>query len=461
MRKLCVLVFVICFFAPGCALLKEKQENKLVTNTAKTRDIESWQWKIREGTAKEFKQGGIDVDIQFEKVELKEILSLLMGIIKENYIIVDNLIGTVDIEIKGRFKRDEILKMLKTVLNSKNYELIKNGALYGIHSYENLHDLNIQSSPDDTKNVYLYRLQYETSENLKSLLNDVFPEIQITENKNINVLIIKAVNDDYKKIREVIKKFDKRPKQVLVEFTIMEVTLNDALKYGVEYFIRKTSDRGGNISLLADGISSGSSRILSNGLKAFTFHRDFDSFLTILKSESKVDIISNPNVLVQDGQTSVIKIGREEPIRKGTSVSANGLRSENIEYRDVGVILNVRVNVEENNVVKLYLSQEVSDIVSPSENPLIDSPSFTKNVIELNTLINDGQNIYIGGLMENSTTKIVRKIPLLGDIPYFGKIFRSEDINKTKTELILLVSVEILFNETDFENQKLKFVRKT
>ena len=74
--------------------------------------------------------------MQFEQVELKDVVSLLMGIIKENYIIVDDLIGYVDIEIKGKFKRDEILKMVRTVLNSKNYQLIKNGALYGIHNNE-------------------------------------------------------------------------------------------------------------------------------------------------------------------------------------------------------------------------------------------------------------------------------------------------------------------------------------
>lgn len=126
LRKLIILVFVICFFAPGCALLEKKPEKKLFTNTAaKTKKVEKWQWKVKEGKAKEFEKGAIDVDIQFEQVELKEVVSLLMGIIKENYIIVDDLIGYVDIEIKGRFKRDEILKMVKTVLNSKNYELIK------------------------------------------------------------------------------------------------------------------------------------------------------------------------------------------------------------------------------------------------------------------------------------------------------------------------------------------------
>ncbi len=164
LRIQCVLVFVICFFAPGCTLLNKKPEKKLFTNTTKTKNVESWQWKVKDGKTKpELKKGGIDVDMQFEQVELKDVVSLLMGIIKENYIIVDDLIGSVDIEITGKFKRDEILKMVRTVLNSKNYQLIRNGSLYGIHNSENLNDLNIQISPDDTKNVYLYSLQYDIS----------------------------------------------------------------------------------------------------------------------------------------------------------------------------------------------------------------------------------------------------------------------------------------------------------
>ena len=135
-KKICVLVFVICFFAPGCVLLKKKPEKKLFTNTAKTKNVEKWQWKVKEGKVNEFEKGGIDVDVQFEKVEMEDVVSLLMGIIKENYIIVDDLIGSVDIEIKGKFKRDEILKMVSAVLNSKNYQLIKKGALYGIHNNE-------------------------------------------------------------------------------------------------------------------------------------------------------------------------------------------------------------------------------------------------------------------------------------------------------------------------------------
>lgn len=179
----------------------------------------------------------------------------------------------------------------------------------------------------------------------------------------------------------------------------------------------------------------------------------------MLRSESKVEILSKPNVLVQDGKRSTIKIGREEPIKTGTTVSANGLASETIVYRDVGVILKVKVDVEENNIVKLELTQEISDIATPVVNPLIESPSFTSKVIQMNTLINDGQKIYIGGLMETVEENRIKKIPLLGDIPYLGKVFRSEDNVKTKIELILLLSVDVLNNEQEFEDKKIKFVR--
>jgi len=165
-------------------------------------------------------------------------------------------------------------------------------------------------------------------------------------------------------------------------------------------------------------------------------------------------------VLVQDGKRSTIKIGREEPIKTGTTVSANGLASETIVYRDVGVILKVKVDVEENNIVKLELSQEISDVATPVVNPLIESPSFTTKVIQMSTLVDDGQKIYIGGLMETVEENRIKKIPLLGDIPYLGKVFRSEDNVKTKTELILLLSVDVLNKESDFKRQKIKYVRK-
>ncbi|MFQ5685474.1 MAG: type II secretion system protein GspD, partial [Candidatus Scalindua sp.] len=289
---------------------------------------------------------------------------------------------------------------------------------------------------------------------------DVFDDSEITQNKNINMIIIKGSKDEYVKIRDVIRKIDKRPKQVFVEFTIMEVSLTNGLKYGVEYFVRENKLRGGNISLLPSGVNTGQGNIISDGIKAFAIHTNYREFITMLRSETKVDIISKPNVLVQDGQRSVINVGREEPIKKGTTVSANGLASENIEYRDVGIILNVKVEVEESDIVKLLLKQEISDVVSATVNPLISSPSFTKTSIEMSALIKDGDNIYIGGLIEKEENKKIKKVPLLGDIPYLGKLFRSEDIVKTKTELILLLSVDVLNKESDFDRQKIKFIRK-
>ena len=122
--------------------------------------------------------------------------------------------------------------------------------------------------------------------------------------------------------------------------------------------------------------------------------------------------------------------------------------------------LEVKVDVEENNIVKLELTQEISDVATPLENPLIESPSFTTKVIQMSTLVDDGQKIYIGGLMETVEENRIKKIPFLGDIPYLGKVFRSEDNVKTKTELILLLSVDVLNKESDFKRQKIKYIRK-
>ncbi len=128
-------------------------------------------------------------------------------------------------------------------------------------------------------------------------------------------------------------------------------------------------------------------------VKAFTFQKDFDAFITILRSVSDVKILSKPNLLVQDGETSKIQVGSDEPVRSSTTLSGAGLSQESIEYRSVGVLLEVKVDIEESNVVKLKLIQELSTIVKSPEDTSIDSPSFRTNKVELTTLINDGENI--------------------------------------------------------------------
>ena len=464
---MCRIILLILFvFFSGCTVFPKKQidvpDIKDPVYKKEKQDTKN-QWKVVEGKEKPvIKRGGVPVDLQFDQIDLKDIVSLLMGMAKENYVAADNLIGLVDIEVKGRYSREDLLEIVRTILKSKNYEFIKKGSIYGIYNIAEDDGVLLHISPDEDKSVYIYHLQYSESKSLKPILNDIFPDIMISDNQNENILIIRCFKNEYKNVRDVINQFDKKPKQVLVEFTILEVTLTDGLRYGVEYFFNKGKHRGGNISLLTDGIqqASGALPIVDGGLRAFMFQKDFDSFVTMLATESRVDIISKPNVLVQDGKSSTIKIGREEPIKRGQSVSSNGQTSEDIAYRDVGVILNVKVHIEENNVVQLYLREEVSEVIESNVDPIIDSPSFSNKVIELNTLLNDGQKIYIGGLMESNKSKLVKKVPLLGDIPFIGKAFRSENMKTTKTELILLVSVEVLFNDADINNQRLRFVRE-
>lgn len=466
MRKLKTLVLV-CLLISYSGCINQPKIKAPEVNQGQAKTPGRWQWRVKEVTQRsEIKIPAVQIDFKFEQIEIKEVIKFLMELAQENYVISDELIGQVDVEIKGMYNQEEIINIVKIILNSKNYDLKKHNEIYLITPGENKEDdkkgVKIEL-PEDVfeRNIYIYKLQFETTENMKMLLESIYTleKVKIDEVRNLNMLIIKAEKKEYEEIEPLIKKFDVQPKQVLVEMTLLDVTLVDSLKFGVEYFIRNNKTSFGNISLLADGITSGVSPIIGNGLKAISFSHQLDSFVTLLRSQTKVDIIAKPKLLVQDGKSSVIKIGRSEPIRKGTSVGSNNQVSENIEYRDTGIILNVKINVEENNVVKLELSQEVSDIIKSVENPLINSPSFTTKNISINTLLNDGQSVYIGGLMETSESKLVKKVPLIGDIPYLGKLFRSNDTISKKTELILLVSVEILIEQRDFENIKLKFVK--
>lgn len=453
--KILLLFFVITAVF-GCVY---KKPIPLISQDIQSKRVEKYEWRQNE-----YLQQLLPIDYKFEQIYLKEIVILLMDLTGENYIIVDDLQGQVEnVEISGNYNREEIINIVAVIVASKGYKIHKSDKTYIFNYIQGADDEKDKEREPEIlrqlpkKNTYIYKLQYETTSNIKQVVNLLY-DVKVDEVPLMNMLIIHSEQKEYEEISQLIKRFDTKPKQVLVEMTLLDVTLNNALKFGVEYFIRNNKTSYGNLSLLPEGISSGLNP-LASGLKAISLTHQLDSIINLIKTETEVEIISKPKILVQDGKSSLIKIGRSEPIRRGTSVGSNNQTSENIDYRDTGIILNVTTKVNENNIVKLDISQEVSDIIKSAENPLINSPSFTTKNINISTLLKDGQSIYIGGLMENSESKLERKLPVLGSIPYLGKLFSTTDTVKKKTELILLVSISILTTEKDFENIRLKFVK--
>jgi type II secretion system protein D len=309
--------------------------------------------------------------------------------------------------------------------------------------------------------MYVYKMQHEQAETTVPILTELFKEkitptakpgevveepMKIIADKNTNSIIIKALPIDYQSIKAIIETLDATPQQVLIEAIIAEVTLTDALAHGVEYFFRQKggSKEGGNISLLPAGVTAGVTGVLAGGTKFFTFNRDIDAIFNLIASETELEVLSAPHLLVRDEQTASIQVGSSEPIRSGTVTGTGGNVTDQIQYRDIGTILTITPRIGENEMITLDIKQEVSSIVPPTEDPLIDSPAFTQRVTETSLVVKNGHAIYIGGIIDIKNDLRIRKVPLLGDIPFVGNIFRSIDKTKSKTELMVLITPYII-----------------
>lgn len=328
--------------------------------------------------------------------------------------------------------------------------------------------------------MYIYKMQHEQSETTVSILTELFKDkitpqengiktgtepMKIIADKSTNSVIIKALPPDYQSIKNIIETLDATPQQVLIEAVIAEVSLTDNMSHGVEYFFRhggasaRGMPKGSNVSLLPSGVVSGSTGTLAGGLKAFTFNRDIDVIFDLLASETEIEILSTPHLLVRDEQTASIQVGASEPILTGTTQTSAGATLDQIQYRDIGKILTVTPRIGENEMVTLDISQEVSEIGETRNLSTDSSPqAFTVRKTETSLVIKSGHVIYLGGIIDIKNDLNIMKIPLLGDIPVLGNLFKSTAKTKSKTELMILITPHIIntASEADMMTKEFK-----
>jgi type II secretion system protein D len=308
--------------------------------------------------------------------------------------------------------------------------------------------------------MYIYKMQHEQAETTVPILTEMFKEkitppagglkagtepMKIIADSSTNSIIVKALPADYLSIKTIIATLDATPQQVLIEAVIAEVTLSDNMQLGVEYFFRKNGrlSEGGSISLLPDSITSGPDPLTSIGTKLFSLNRDLDTIISLISGESELEILSSPHLLVRDEQTATIQVGASEPIRTGSTTGSGGVTTAQIEYRDTGTILTVTPRIGENDMVTLDIRQEISDSV-PTTDSTIDSPTFTTRITETSLVIKSHHVIYIGGIINIRDELSIKKVPFLSDIPLLGNLFKSKDMQKEKTELMVLITPHII-----------------
>ncbi|MCX8031281.1 MAG: hypothetical protein N3A59_06875 [Thermodesulfovibrionales bacterium] len=279
-----------------------------------------------------------------------------------------------------------------------------------------------------------------------------------------NSLIIVATPGDYAFIEETIKKLDVVPRQVMIEALIAEVELRDDLTFGIAWSLKtdinitniKPFERDVNLSGVMGQRPSSIPEDISKGFigSGFTFLATdpkgvVRAKLEALASQAKLKVIASPHILVSDNREARIQIGDQVPIATSeTNVTGTTQIQRTIQYKDTGVILKVKPQVNDGGLVSLELTQEVSNF---SIQRIFDSDQVVikKREASTNLVVQDGNTIVIGGLIREDIQFSREGLPILSKIPLLGYLFGSTTDKNTRTELIMLLTPHVIKNQAE------------
>ena len=278
-----------------------------------------------------------------------------------------------------------------------------------------------------------------------------------------NSLIITAPEPQYRQIRAVIDKLDTRRAQVFVESMIAEVDANKAAQFGIQWQSALGQAGGGAVGLLGTNFGTGGNNILNlntqaggtvlpaNGFNLGLASQNSGVYVlgflaNMLETNGDGNVLSTPTLLTLDNEEAKIVVGQNVPFVTGqystTGSSATVTPFQTIERKDVGLTLRVRPQISENGTVRMTIYQEVSsiDTASTTSAGLITD----KRSIETNVLVQDGGIVVLGGLLQDQYSGNQQKVPLLGDIPFLGALFRSDSRTRNKTNLMVFLRPVVL-----------------
>jgi len=289
-------------------------------------------------------------------------------------------------------------------------------------------------------------------------------DVRITADETNNALIIVATGEKYRLVEQALQQLDAKPLQVMLEACVAEVDLTNELKYGLQYYFHT-----GNVSVLQSAESPSSIAPDTGGLSvAFNQGNSIEAVLDLLRSITKVKVVSAPRVMVLNNRTASIDVGDEVPIATSTAVgvtTANAPIVNTIQLLDTGIILRVTPRVGSGGLVLLDVDQEVSSSI-PTTSSSINSPTIQQRKITSSIAVQDGQTVAIGGLISDNRTVSRSGIPYLMDLPYLGPLFSLKDTQVNRTELIVLITPRVVADDraasdvTEEFREKLPLIRE-
>jgi general secretion pathway protein D len=284
----------------------------------------------------------------------------------------------------------------------------------------------------------------------------------VQADKASNTVILSYNRRMESQIVEMINKLDQQPPQVMIQVLLAEVTLDNSLELGMEFALQdleftenatvgpNNTIQGGRRFDVVAGTDVGAAGS-GTGFSFTITGEDFNFLFHALQGDSRIDVLSRPSIMVADNEKANITVGTRVPVVQNVTVSTGGIVVPSVTYEKVGILLDVEPHINPDGYVNLSVKPTISDLGTStvSVGSGINLPTFLERSAETVVTVRDGETIVIGGLIRTSDTSSENKMPIAGDIPILGNLFRATKRDRQKTELLIVLTPKVIRTEEE------------
>ena len=382
------------------------------------------------------------ITVNFIDVDIRKALSAISMKQEINISTAKDVSGDISVHLY----KVKLVEALDAITTAGGYSYQKRGNLYYIYKPK------VEIDPLGVRlEMRIFKLQYAEIENIQEILSSI-PGIRLVKiHKPSQTIIVEDTPENIKKIESIIQQWDIIPKQVVIEAKILEISLTDNMQMGVDWERVSGKVRIGTGGLSRAVIPKEAGDMISpvpavgEGLFANMVTgvgRNFDvaAAIDLLQKKTNVDTISTPKILAIHGKPAKVQVGGEQGYRV-TTVS-DGISQESIEFIPTGTILEITPYITDNGKVLLNVKPNIQSVAIEDEIPVV-----TTTEVSTWLMADNGDTVFIGGLIQDA--KILRnsKIPILGDIPLLGGLFSKVFRESRRSELVILITPRIIGEE--------------
>ena len=388
-----------------------------------------------------------EININFKDIKVDDLIKITSKITKRNILVTQIINEKVDYIPTQKITKENLFDILETTLKEKGYFLVEENGVLKVKKVEIIKEEEQFTEVVGLKNV--------DGANIIKILDDVVNKKYINKptkpfvslDLESNSLVVMASKDELKQIKDLIQELDKEKAQVYVQAKIIEVNNELVNKIGISYGIINASARSDGINAISSNLNGGSNAIKEAvdtlGIKVSDINIKsglaLGASLNLLQQNGALDIVSEPSILAIDNKESSIYVGEKISVEISSTLTDGGLQRTNYEREDIGLTLKVKPRISSDTKLTLEINTLLEGIKSTSVSAG-QNPDTLKKEIKTAAILNNGESVIIGGLIENKNEIIEQKVPVLGDIPLFGELFKNDSKMNKKNNLVIIVT---------------------